>query len=118
MDQTDPALCTGLTAGLTCLQKNDGAYSAIAKPKHALQLEELAVKKWGSPEGFQKERDARAAKRLGNATSPKKQGIADKTRLRSLAFALLFSPRFQFIAPLRCGLLLICKYPGATAMFA
>ena len=41
------------------------------------QLEDLAIKKWGSPEGFQKERDARAEKRLKNAASPRVPKGAD-----------------------------------------
>ena len=40
------------------------------------ELEDLAIKKWGSPEGFQKERDLRAAKRLEKAASPQKSGEA------------------------------------------
>ncbi|KAK9806535.1 hypothetical protein WJX73_008373 [Symbiochloris irregularis] len=38
------------------------------------ELEDLAVKKWGSPEAFQKERDARAEKRAVRASQPRKQG--------------------------------------------
>ena len=62
-----------------------------------MQLEELAVKKWGSAEGFQKERDARAEKRLQNAASPKKQGVCARACVREARCWALFQRAILFL---------------------